>query len=135
MWSNGKMTKTKPKVVFIKITHSSLMGNLFSGSSFDGDEGDIVRAIFLTKEMRDSIVSKGKDDPGSGYYIIRDGGFISAAFVTTEISDAEYRKAIRKMEKKHEEKIEKKKKLDKSLNWTSRALVAFRNQRKSVKNK
>jgi len=83
----------------------------------------------------DGIVSRGNDDPGSGYYIIRDGGFISAAFVTTDISDSDYRKIIKKHEEGLQRKIEEKKKLDKSLNWTSRALVAFRNQRKAVKNK
>lgn len=130
-------TKTKPKkkaeVVFVKILHSSLMGNLFSGSSFDGDTGDVVRAVFLTKEMREKHVGGGYYDTGPGYIILRDHGFINEAFVTTDISDAEYRKAIRKLEKEQSEKIEEKKKIDKNLNWTSRALVSFRKQRKAVK--
>lgn len=139
MRSNGKMRETKTKkkteIVFIKILHSSLMGNLFSGSCFDGDTGDVVRAVYITKGMRERMVKEGKYDTGPGYVILRDKGFVSEAFVTTDISDADYRKAIRKLEKEQSEKIEEKKKIDKHLNWTSRALFSLRKQRKAVKNK
>lgn len=109
------------------------MVNLFSGSCFDGDAGDVVRAVYITQGMRDRMVKGGNQDTGPGYIIIRDGGFISEALVTTDISDADYRKAIRNLEKELSTKIEEKKKLDKRLNWTSRALVSFRKQRKAVK--
>lgn len=136
MWSNGKMIKTKPKkakIVFIKISHSSLMGNLFSGSSFDGDAGDVVRAVYVTKEIREKLVKDGQYDTGPGYIIIRDRGFINEAFVTTDISDSDYRKAIKKMEEEQVKLIEEKKKIDKSLNWLSRGLVDFRKQRQVEK--
>ncbi len=125
--------KKKAEIVFIKILHSSLMGNLFSGSSFDGDTGDVVRALYVTEEMRKKHVADGHYDTGPGYVILRDRGFINKAFATTDISDADYRKAIKKLEKEQSEQIEKKKKIDKNLNWTSRALVSFRKQRKALK--
>lgn len=132
---NETKTKTKKKsnVVFIKILHHSLMGNLFSGSCFDGDTGDVVRALYITEEMRKKHVANGQYDTGPGYIILRDRGFINEAFATTDISDADYRKAIRKLEKEQSKKIDEKKKIDKHLNWTSRALVSFRKQRKAVK--
>lgn len=126
-------TKKKADVVFIKILHSSLVGNLFSGSCFDGDAGDVVRAVFLTKEMREKHIADGHYDTGPGYVIIRDRGFINEAFVTTDISDTDYRKAIRKLEEEQSKEIGEKKKIDRRLNWVSRALVGLRRQRKAIK--
>lgn len=108
-------TKTKPKIVFIKITHNSLMGNLFSGSSFDAQEGDVVRAIHITKEIRERIVADGKPDPGVGYLTVQDRGFVSEAFVSTDISQKDFDDYATKLGSDIDKREEERDKLDKVI--------------------
>ncbi len=125
-------TKIKAEWVFIKILSSSLLGNFLAQSWHGLDEGEIVKAIAITDEMRKRAKENGGDTLGPGY-IIPEWGFCHEIHATTDITDNDYRKYIRKLETTLDKKIKEKKDIDDTLNWTSRALVAIRKQKKAVK--
>ncbi len=125
---------TKHKMVFIKILPSSLLENWVAQNWHGLDDGDIIQAIEITDEMRERAKAKGAagDNLGTGY-IILGWGFCHKALATEEITDADYRKYIKRLGEKQAKKIKEKTELDRSLNFISRELILLRKRRKALK--
>lgn len=116
------------KLVDIKILFHDLLSGLFTGSSHHFDEGEIVRASEITKEMSE----KSGDTQHYPRYLIPDGcGVVNKALATTDISRKDYLRNINMLEKRQKEQMEKKAEIDKTLNYYGGRLVHLRKQLKN----
>ena len=108
--------KTEYKWAFIKIVHDEMMAKYFTQSWHNFTKGDIIKALVLTKEQRKKIRDGGHHDPGAGYFVPKGAIFLSDAMVSTNISQKEYDKYLKKLGKeiaqKEEELVKMKAQID-----------------------